>query len=102
MQVTIDSNEPLERVLRVVGALYDVELSVGAGAHAAASRSAAAPTAKRATKSSNGRPRRPRGRRNAVDTAVVRQWAREHGHEVSDRGRIPNAVIEAYQESVAS
>jgi hypothetical protein len=93
MQVTIDSNEPLERVLRVVGALYDVELTVGSGDQAAA------PTAKRAARSHNGRRTQRTGRRRGVDTAEVRRWAREHGHQVSDRGRIPNAVIEAFQAS---
>lgn len=29
-------------------------------------------------------------------TAAIRDWARENGVEVSDRGRIPSAVIEAY------
>ena len=36
-------------------------------------------------------------RSNREETAAVREWARQHGHEVSDRGRIPKAVIEAYQ-----
>jgi hypothetical protein len=31
------------------------------------------------------------------DTSAIRGWAREHGHQVSDRGRIPKSVIEAYQ-----
>jgi nucleoid-associated protein Lsr2 len=35
------------------------------------------------------------GRR--CSTAAIREWAREHGHKVSDRGRIPKSVIEAYQ-----
>ncbi|WP_460486352.1 Lsr2 family DNA-binding protein [Barrientosiimonas humi] len=26
----------------------------------------------------------------------MRTWARENGHEVSDRARIPTSVIEAY------
>jgi len=30
------------------------------------------------------------------DTGEIRTWAREHGHEVSERGRIPSAVVEAY------
>ncbi len=30
-------------------------------------------------------------------TAAIRTWARENGHEVSERGRIPKAVIEAYR-----
>lgn len=39
-----------------------------------------------------------RGRRNAgVDLAAVRAWAADNGHIVSDRGRIPKAVLEAYQ-----
>ena len=30
-------------------------------------------------------------------TAAIRSWARENGHDVSERGRIPKAVVEAYQ-----
>ena len=26
----------------------------------------------------------------------VREWAREHGYEISERGRIPSNVLEAY------
>jgi len=29
-------------------------------------------------------------------TAAIRTWARDNGHEVSERGRIPKAVVEAY------
>jgi hypothetical protein len=29
-------------------------------------------------------------------TAAIRTWARDNGHEVSDRGRIPKTVIDAY------
>jgi hypothetical protein len=32
--------------------------------------------------------------------AAIRQWAREHGHDVADRGRIPRPVIEAYDNQV--
>jgi Lsr2 len=54
--------------------------------------------------------RRPRGQRSSTSeapaaparpsreaTAAIRTWARENGHEVSERGRIPKAVVEAYQ-----
>jgi hypothetical protein len=34
--------------------------------------------------------------RGAVDTAAVREWARAHGHTVSDRGRIPRQILEAF------
>jgi hypothetical protein len=33
------------------------------------------------------------------ETAAIRQWAREHGHEVSERGRISKSVLEAYRAS---
>src|ERR671912_521942 len=55
----------------------------GAGAATkAANRTAAAKT------------RRRRG--GALDTAEVREWARAHGHTVSDRGRIPRHILEAF------
>ncbi len=43
--------------------------------------------------------RQSTGRRTAStrrDLQAIRDWAREHGHEVSERGRIPKAVSEAY------
>lgn len=45
--------------------------------------------------------RRAAGSRRAASgdperTARIREWARENGHEVSDRGRIAGSVIEAY------
>ena len=40
-----------------------------------------------------------RGRRGnaAVDTARVREWAKEQGIEVKDRGRVPAGVVEQYK-----
>lgn len=37
------------------------------------------------------------GRRK--DVSAVREWARANGHEVSERGRIPAAVQEAYDKA---
>jgi len=36
-------------------------------------------------------------RSNREETAAIREWAREHGHTINDRGRIPKSVIEAYK-----
>ena len=36
-------------------------------------------------------------RSNREETAAIRKWAREHGHEISERGRIPKSVLEAYR-----
>jgi hypothetical protein len=33
---------------------------------------------------------------NGHDLTAVRAWARENGHKVSDRGRVPATVLEAY------
>ena len=36
-------------------------------------------------------------RGSAVDTAKVREWAKEQGIDVKDRGRVPANVVEQYQ-----
>lgn len=35
--------------------------------------------------------------RNREQTQAIREWAKKNGHDVSDRGRIPAAVIEAFE-----
>jgi hypothetical protein len=32
-------------------------------------------------------------------SATIREWARRNGHNVSARGRIPRAIVDAYNES---
>ena len=34
-----------------------------------------------------------------ADLGAVREWARQNGHKVSDRGRIPATIIEQYNQS---
>lgn len=48
-----------------------------------------------------GRRRRGGGTRGSAgeDTAAIREWAQQQGYEVSDRGRIPADVREAYQQA---
>ncbi len=43
------------------------------------------------------RPRRSAATTQRNDTAAIRAWAQSHGHPVSDRGRIPAAVLQAHQ-----
>lgn len=50
------------------------------------------------------RSRRPasRGRRTTASaqgdsSAAIREWARTHGYEVSSRGRVPAAIVEAFE-----
>jgi hypothetical protein len=35
--------------------------------------------------------------RSREQTQAIREWAKKNGHDVSDRGRIPAAVIEAFE-----
>ncbi|MFG2562474.1 Lsr2 family protein [Streptomyces sp. NPDC048496] len=47
-----------------------------------------------------------RGKGRAVtggnkDTAEIRKWARENGHNVNDRGRVPAEIREAYEKANA-
>ena len=39
---------------------------------------------------------RRRGRGGAADTPAIREWARQNGYEVSDRGRISQGLRDAY------
>jgi Lsr2 len=51
----------------------------------------------RAQRRSGQQTEKKSARSNREETAAIRQWAREHGHQVSDRGRIPTSVLEAYE-----
>ncbi|MDF6043140.1 Lsr2 family protein [Streptomyces sp. JH14] len=51
-----------------------------------------------------GRAAGTRGKGRAVpggnkDTAEIRKWARENGHNVNDRGRVPAEIREAYEKA---
>lgn len=42
-----------------------------------------------------GLPARP----SRDQTAAIREWATKAGHEISNRGRIPARIVEAYEEA---
>jgi hypothetical protein len=42
-------------------------------------------------------PARPAAEREK--TRAIREWAREHGYELADRGRIPSDVVAAYEDA---
>lgn len=75
------------------GTSYEIDLNE---THAARLRKALAPYVDKARKTStakkSGRKRDGDGR-----AAEIRQWARDHGHDVPARGRIPRDVREAYE-----
>ena len=44
-----------------------------------------------------GRGRSTGGRMDREQAGAIREWARKNGHAVSDRGRIPGSVVDAYE-----
>lgn len=51
----------------------------------------------RKSKGTNTQPLTPGRARSREETEAIRAWARQQGHEVSDRGRIAESIIQAYQ-----
>lgn len=120
MKITLDSAEPLEDAIRVLGAMYNVQLVVSSkqettqpvenGSSRALSASAKAPRRQRRSRRDNGQS----AAGGAIDSsgksesrvvasgmaspsnAQVRSWARENGFSVSDRGRLAASVMAAY------
>jgi hypothetical protein len=87
------------------GRNYQIDLS---DENAAKLREALTPfidAARKADGRSGGRGRSQRqsaltekpARSSREETQAIREWARQNGHQVSDRGRIPKSVLEAYQ-----
>lgn len=62
---------------------------------------ALAPFIEKARRNSTGTGRRPTTRRadSGGDASAVRTWAREQGYDVSDRGRVPKEIRDAYDQS---
>jgi Lsr2 len=87
------------------GRAYEIDLSDDNAARlrdslatfvASARRSGGAPRKARTPRATAEGESTP-ARGNREETAAIRAWARENGHEVSERGRIPKAVVQAYQ-----
>lgn len=91
---------PADEVISISWGNTDFEIDLSA-AHAAQLRDVLAPYIAAGRRVGRGsrpasRARRPAGR-GRDETADIRRWAREHGHKVSERGRIPSSVLEAWE-----
>ena len=42
---------------------------------------------------------RPAPTRSVLDREAIRAWAKSAGHAISERGRIPQAVVDAYNQT---
>jgi hypothetical protein len=106
VKVTIDSSSPLADALRVVGALYNVNLArvdeppaiVGSKASMASRRSNAKGNGSGPKTAKKSAPRSAVGQRKttAASSSEIRQWASANGHAVSSRGTLPASVKAAY------
>jgi Lsr2 len=99
----LDGGEAEESVaFGLDGATYDIDLSEK---NVTILREALAPFIATARRTGGRAGRRAGATATATrtgssdDTAAVREWARTHGHTVSDRGRIAASVIEAYKKA---
>lgn len=50
-----------------------------------------------ARESTRDRRKRAPGPRSSSNLAAIREWAKSNGYDVSDRGRVPAAVRDAYE-----
>lgn len=122
MKLTIDSSEPVEDAIRVLGALYGVTLVLSSDdqdASKPATEQPSGPAKRKSTasrKSSATRKARPVASASDADAAQpeqqaaqrsarspsnaeVRAWARENSLTLSERGRVPSSVMTAYRDA---
>ncbi|MDT0472796.1 Lsr2 family protein [Streptomyces sp. DSM 41014] len=95
----IDGSEASETVVfGLDGKTYEVDLNDD---QASDLRDALAPFLGAARKASSGRAavRRTGSAKPAGDSVAIREWARENGFDVNDRGRVPASVRAAFEEA---
>lgn len=95
----IDNTDADETVTFALdGVSYEIDLNT---ANAAKLRDALAPWVGHARRSGGRKAtgRSTSGGARRKDVSAVREWARKNGHDVSERGRIPAAVQEAYDKA---
>ena len=98
----LDGSKAAETVpFELHGRSYEIDLSHD---NAAKLRDALAPFTAAARRTGGRRSTSSRAQRattptaNRDQTAAIRHWAQENGHELSNRGRIPKAVMQAYEQ----
>jgi hypothetical protein len=97
----LDGSEAVETItFGLEGRQYEIDLSTDNAARLRDSLSGFVAAARRSGAAVRSRGIGQKAGPTASDrehTSAVREWARQNGHQISDRGRIPNSVLEAYQ-----
>lgn len=99
MQITIDSRERLDDVLRVVGTLYGVTLTqtgVTTSEHNRGSADVRSGRGQSTRKATRTRETTRQSAEQPASAGAVRQWATAQGMAVSGRGALPRTVRDAY------
>jgi Lsr2 len=92
---------PAEETVRFVLGAVDYEIDLSA-ANAGRFHAQLEPFIEHARRPGRGQRARPgRTSEDRRDSAQVRAWAKEHGIEISERGRIPATVTEQYEAATA-
>jgi hypothetical protein len=87
------------------GTTYEIDLSEEnaaemrdvLGKYVSAARKVSGRSSGRASGAGRSRATGGGGRMDREQAGAIRDWARKNGHEVSDRGRIPASVVEAFE-----
>lgn len=97
----LDGDQAQETVtFSLDGTRYEIDLSADNAARLRDSLSVFIANARRATRYTAGVPGRGRTHRaDREQTAAIREWARNNGHRIGDKGRIPTSVLEAYHQA---
>ncbi len=96
----LDGSEAEESVkFGLDGVSYEIDLSSKNAAKLRKEFASYVSSARRVGgRATRGRAAKPaRGSARKPETAEIRAWAKDQGYDVSDRGRIPAEIIEAYQ-----
>lgn len=96
----LDGGDADEIVLfSIDGRSYEIDLSA---ANARRLRDCFAPFVQRARRAGGARGGRRRGHAvsNRTRSADIRSWAKAHGIPVSERGRVPAAVVAQYEKAI--
>jgi hypothetical protein len=99
---------PAERTFTfaVDGTNYEIDLSAENIAEFKSALGGFMESARKVKGTSNGRRTRSTGaggaRQSREQTRAVREWARQQGHHISDRGRIPASIQQAFEQAHAA
>jgi hypothetical protein len=82
------------------GSRYEIDLSAENAARLRDKLSVYIENARKPTRNlaRPGTPARRNTRADREQTAAIRAWARSNGHKIGDKGRIPAAIVTAYNQ----